>query len=92
MRFSGFYGCLPLRRIFPHRRYLIFVHSLYDAVGMISSGMLSGEKMDDVLNSYSSISVTTVMIVGALYLAAALFILRPQKANELMAPEDHSLN
>jgi hypothetical protein len=59
---------------------------------MISSGLLSGEKMDDVLNSYSSISVTTVMIVGALYLAAALFILRPQKANELMAPEDHSLN
>lgn len=90
--FMGVYLGAVYFRTGKHLWYLIFVHSLYDAVGMISSGMLSGEKMDDVLNSYSSISVTTVMIVGALYLAAALFILRPQKANELMAPEDHSLN
>ena len=70
--------------------YTIFLHSLYDFLGMIVNGRANGSTLSSVLSpSGSSLTVEGVMLAisvwGIVYFLNTLFILRPKKVEPLLA-------
>ena len=54
------------------------LHALYDMVLMLGQGMLAGEQLNNLLNSYSA-NPLSALAWPTIYLVLCLFLLRPKK-------------
>ena len=85
--FAGmFYGAVYVRTG-KNLWYNVILHSLYDAVGLILYGRLSGAPLNAVVSPSVSLQsfARLTLTYAALYLLPTLFILRPKKLKPLLA-------
>lgn len=64
--------------------FISAVHGLYDMAAMIVNGRLRGEEMGEILEQASSFSPAGILLWSAVYLAAALIVLRPGRTAKLL--------
>ncbi len=82
--FSGMYFCAIYFRTGKTLWYVAFLHALYDFIGFVFSGRLSGGVATDVINGSGAPNIVTVLIWGGFYLLAVLVVLRPKKVAPLL--------
>ena len=68
--------------------YMIFLHAVYDMLGMIAGGRLGGTPTQSVLNMAESQSLVGMIEAAALYLCVTLFVLRPKKTEALLGKDE----
>lgn len=59
------------------------LHTLYDMVSMVGAGILAGQQLGSLLNSYSGTPMTAVFW-PTVYLVLCIFLLRPKKVEPLL--------
>lgn len=64
--------------------YVALLHSLYDAVLLMTNGYLNGTSVNTALDATGTASPYTALIWPVVYTALVLFILRPQKIEPLL--------
>ncbi len=82
--FSGMYFCAIYFRTGKTLWYVAFLHALYDFIGFVFSGRLSGAGAADVINGSGSPNIVTVLVWGTFYLIALLVVLRRKKVEPLL--------
>ena len=88
--FAGMYYGAVYFRTGKNLWYNVILHGIYDAVGLILFGRLSGVPLDAVVSpSVSSQSfVRMTLTYAALYLLPTFIILRPKKLKPLLSEKD----
>lgn len=82
--FSGMYFCAIYFRTGKTLWYIAGLHALYDFIGFVFSGRLSGAAASDVLSGSGSPSIATTLIWAGFNLIAVLVVLRPKKVEPLL--------
>jgi membrane protease YdiL (CAAX protease family) len=87
--FAGMYYCAIFFRTGKNIKYLIFLHAIYDYVGMVYNGRLKGASINNVLNPGGETptlraAVVVIMVWGGIYLLATAIALRPSKVKPLL--------
>ncbi len=82
--FAGMYYGAIYFRTGKNIGFIILLHALYDAAGMISGGWLSGEGLSAILNRAQDVPAAGVLLWVVLYSAAILIVLRPKKVMPLL--------
>ena len=82
--FAGMYYGAIYFRTGKNIGFIILLHALYDAVGMISGGWLNGGGLTAILNSTQDVPAAGVLLWMGLYSLAILIVLRPKKVMSLL--------
>lgn len=80
----GIYFCAIYYRTGKNLWFLIFLHSLYDAIASFFGGRLSGASSGSVINGGEGMPLQGVLFFAAIYLSASLFILRKSKIQPML--------
>ncbi|MDO4192699.1 MAG: CPBP family intramembrane metalloprotease [Erysipelotrichaceae bacterium] len=86
--FSGMYFGAIYYRTGKNIWYLIFLHAIYDMLGFIAGGRLSGNAPTNIMSAPSTAGWIGYLIWMAVYALATLFVLRPKKTAPLLKKEE----
>lgn len=85
--FIGIYYCGIFYRVGKNLWFMVFLHGLYDLVGLINQGRLNGAALGDVIAPQQLTGKSFglgLLVLGGFYLLITLFILRPKKLRPLI--------
>ena len=86
--FSGMYFGAIYYRTGKNIWYMIFLHALYDMLGFIAGGRLSGNTPVNIISAPSGEGWFVYLIWIAVYTLVTLFVLRPKKTAPLLKKEE----
>lgn len=87
--FSGMYFGAIYYRTGKNIWYLISLHAMYDMLGFIAGGRLSGKTPVNIISAPSGDNWIGYFIWTAVYILVTLFVLRPKKTAPLLKKEDN---
>ena len=80
--FIGIYYCAIFYRVGKNLWFMIFLHGIYDLIGLINQGRLNGAALSDVIAPQQLTGRSFglgLLVLGGIYLLITIFVLRPKK-------------